>query len=47
MFKRMLLKRVLDGLEKLENATKKQSAEWALLILKRMLDYELCIKSCY
>ena len=38
MFKRMVLKGVLNGLEKLENATKKRSAEWALLILKRVLN---------
>jgi len=30
MFKRMVLKRVLDGGRNLENATKKRNAEWAL-----------------
>ena len=37
MFKRMLLKRVFGEVQRLENATKKRSAEWALLILKRVL----------
>ena len=30
MFKRMVLKRVSDEVQRLENATKKRSAEWAL-----------------
>jgi len=38
MFKRMVLKRVLDGGRNLENAKKKRSAEWALLILKKVLN---------
>ena len=38
MLMRMVLKSVLDEVERLENATKKRSAEWALLILKRVLN---------
>ena len=38
MFKRMALKRVLHAVQRFENATKKRSAEWALLILKRVLN---------
>jgi hypothetical protein len=30
MFKRMVLKMVLGAVQRLENATKKRSAEWAL-----------------
>ena len=38
MFKRIVSKRVSDVRERLENATKKLSAEWALLILKKVLN---------
>ena len=38
MFKRMVLKSVLVEMVRLENAAKKRNAEWALLILKRMLN---------
>ena len=38
MLKRMLLKRVLGAVQRLENAMKKRSTEWALLILKRVLN---------
>jgi hypothetical protein len=38
MFKRMVLKRVWDVVQRLENAMKKRSAEWALLILKKVLN---------
>jgi hypothetical protein len=38
MFKRMPLKRVSGAVQGLENATKKRSAEWALLILERVLN---------
>jgi hypothetical protein len=38
MFKRMMLKRVRGAVQRLENAKKKRSAEWALLILKRVLN---------
>ena len=30
MFKRMVLKRVLGEVQRMENATKKRSAEWAI-----------------
>jgi hypothetical protein len=35
-FRAMLLKGVLGAVQRLENAMKKRSAEWALLILKRV-----------
>jgi hypothetical protein len=38
MFRAMVLNGVLDEVQRLENATKKRSAEWALLILKRVLN---------
>ena len=38
MFKRNVLKRVLGEVQRLENATKKRSAEWALLIRKKVLN---------
>ena len=38
MLVRMLLKRVFGKVQRLENATKKRSAEWALLILKKVLN---------
>ena len=38
MLKRMVLKGVLDEVQRLENATEKRSAEWALLIRKRVLN---------
>jgi hypothetical protein len=38
MFKRMVLKRVFEEAGGLENATKKRSAEWALLLLERVLN---------
>jgi hypothetical protein len=38
MFKRMVLKGVLNEVRGLQNATKKRSAEWLLLILKRVLN---------
>ena len=38
MLKRMLLKRVWDEVQRLGNATKKRSAEWALLNTKRVLN---------
>jgi hypothetical protein len=34
-----MLKRGLCEVQRLENATKKRSAEWALLILKRVLNW--------
>jgi len=37
----MVLNRVLDEVWGLGNATKNQSAEWALLIVKRVLNYEI------
>ena len=39
----MVLKRVLDEVGRLENATKKRSAEWALLILERVLNFEYAV----
>ena len=33
-----MLKRILDEVGELENAIKKRSVEWALLILKRVLN---------
>jgi hypothetical protein len=33
-----VLKRILDEVGELENAIKKRSVEWALLILKRVLN---------
>ena len=33
-----MLKRVSGEVQRLENATKKRNAEWALLIQKRMLN---------
>lgn len=38
MFKRMVLKSVLDVVQRLENSMKNQSAEWALLIQIRVLN---------
>jgi hypothetical protein len=34
----MVLKRVLGEMRRFENAMKKRSAEWALLILERVLN---------
>ena len=41
MLQRIVLKRVSGEVGELENAMKKRSAEWALLILKRVLN---CMK---
>jgi len=38
MFKSITLKRVLGAVQRLENAMKKRSAEWALLIQIRVLN---------
>ena len=38
MFRAMVLNRVLGEVQRLENAMKKRSAEWALLILERVLN---------
>jgi len=38
MFKRMPLKRVMGAVQRLENAMKKRSAKWALLLLERVLN---------
>ena len=39
MFKRRVLKRVSGDVQRLENAIKTLSAEWLLLILKRVLNW--------
>ena len=38
MLERMPLKRVWGAVQRSENAKKKRSAEWALLMLKRVLN---------
>ena len=39
MLERTLLKRILGEVGRLKNATKKRSAEWALLLLERVLNW--------
>ena len=39
MFKSMALNRVLHAVQRLENAKKKRNAEWALLLLEKVLNW--------
>jgi len=39
VLERTLLKRILGEVGRLKNATKKRSAEWALLLLERVLNW--------
>jgi hypothetical protein len=39
VLQRMALKRVLGAVQRLENAKKKRNAEWALLLLEKVLNW--------